>query len=169
MKTVAKLCGLATLVVILTFLLPGPAVAQDGKTDLILRLVSNDYYNPVKTGKDNILFLEIQNNGDKSLSNIRMSSNQPKDWTVEFTPSTISALSPGSIQTIDVNIKPVEGASRGEYQVTVIAEANEIRRVQNIWVRVESTSFWLWVGAILGAAVIAAFIIVFMRLGRQQN
>lgn len=153
-----------------TILLPGAVLAQEGRTDLILSVVwAGKHYNEVTAGKDNAIFLEVRNTGNRSITNIKLSADKPEGWAIEFRPAKIDYLGPGSLQTVDVNIKPSGKTAKGEYRVTFVAEANEIRKVENFWVRVEAASSWLWVGAIVAAMVVAAFVVIFVRSGRQQN
>ncbi len=153
--------GLAAMV------LPGSIQAQADKIDLTMRLVSDSYYNSITAGKDKTLFLEIGNTGNKALTNIRLYADLPEGWIVKFSPGLIDYLSPGNFQTVDVIVKPAGNASKGEYAIPLIAEAKETRRVTSIYVRVESASFWVWVGAGVGALVIAGFILIFIHYGRQ--
>jgi len=164
-----KIYWLSLFVVGLTvILLPGSILAQAEKTDLTLKLVSDTYYNRITAGKDKTIFLEVGNTGNKAITNIRLYADLPKGWTIEFRPGLIDYLGPGSFQTVDIIIRPIGNAAKGEYTVALIAEANETRRVTSIFVRVESTSlFWVWVGAGVAALVIVGFILIFMRFGRQ--
>jgi uncharacterized membrane protein len=170
MKINSKVCWLFLLIAgLVTILLPRTTLAQEGKIDLTLTLFPGDYNNEVKVGEDNRLFLEIRNNGTKAVTRIRLSSDKPEGWTIEFRPGEIDYLGAGSVQTVDLIIRPDSKATKGGYTVTIIAEANEIRKVESIWLRVESASLWPWVGAIVAAIVVAAFIIIYIRFGRQQT
>ncbi len=143
MKIDSKACWRFLFTVgLITILLPRPVLAQEGKVDLTLRLVSAEYYNAVTPGKDNIFFLEIRNTGSKAVTNIRLSSDKPEGWVIQFSPGEIDYLGSGSLQTVDVNIKPDGKTVKGDYRVTLIAEANEIRKVTSTWARVETVSFW---------------------------
>jgi uncharacterized membrane protein len=170
MKVNSKVCWLFLLIAgLVTILLPRTTLAQEGKIDLTLTLFPGDYNNEVKVGEDKRLFLEIRNNGTKAVTRIRLSSDKPEGWTIEFRPGEIDYLGAGSVQTVDLIIRPDSKATKGGYTVTIIAEANEIRKVESIWLRVESASLWPWVGAIVAAIVVAAFIIIYIRFGRQQT
>jgi uncharacterized membrane protein len=171
MSIVDKICWLflfaASLVAIL---LPRPTLAQGEKIDLTLTLVPGDYYNEVKVGEDKRFFLEVNNSGNKAITNIRLSSEKPDGWVIDFRPAVIYYLGSGSVQTVDINIKPDSKTTKGTYTVTLIAEANEIRKVRSVWLTVEAPStFWLWIGAIIGAIVVAGFVFIFLHFGRQQN
>jgi uncharacterized membrane protein len=170
MKAGKKVLWLSPLIAVSIMLLVPPAVlfAQEAKVDLSLRILPEYYYKEVISGEDNTLYMEIRNNGDKEITNIRFDSDKPQGWVVDFNPDSISYLSAGSSQTVDVNVIPSPDTSRGEYNLTFLAEANETRAATSTMLRVESgSSFWLWVGIGLAALVIAGFVIIYLRFGRQ--
>ena len=147
---------------------PTMLLAQEAKVDLSLRMLPEYYYKEVIPGEDNTLFMEVRNNGDKEITNIRFDSDKPEGWVVDFKPGSIDYLGAGSSQTIDVKVIPGRDTGRGEYNLTIIAEANETRAATSTMLRVENgSSFWLWVGLGVGALVIAGFIVIFLRFGRQ--
>ncbi len=158
---------LVTAVLMTVSLLPRPALAQ-ARTDLTLTLLPYGYYLEATAGKDNLFYLEIRNIGTAAITDIRLSSDTPEGWTIDFSPAEIDYLGPKSLQTVDVNIKPPGNAARGEQRVTLIATANEIRKIESLWVTVKAASFWLWVGIGIAVVVTAAFIFIFMRFGRQK-
>ncbi|MBM3167257.1 MAG: hypothetical protein FJZ83_05260 [Chloroflexi bacterium] len=169
MRIGRKICLLPALLLgLIAILLPCSALAQAEKVDLTLRLISDGYYSKITAGKDKTIFLEVGNTGKKDITNIRLYADLPEGWTVEFRPGLIDYLGPGSFQAIDVILRPAANAAKGEYSVTLIAEANEIRRGTSIFVRVESASFlWVWVGAGVALLAILVFILIFMRFGRE--
>jgi len=164
-----KICLLpAFLLGLIAILLPCSALAQAEKVDLTLRLVSDSYYNKIIAGKEKTIFLEVGNTGKQDITNIRLYADLSEGWTVEFSPGLIDYLGPGSFQAVDAVLRPAANAAKGEYTVTLIAEASETRRVASIFVRVESASFlWVWVGAGVALLAILAFILIFMRFGRD--
>jgi uncharacterized membrane protein len=148
---------------------PCSILAQAEKTGLTLNVVSDGYNNTITAGQEKTIFLEVWNNGNIELTNIRLSADSPKGWTVEFNPGLIDNLAPGSSQTVDVILRPARDTEKGEYNVTLIADTNETRRVTSIFVRVESASlFWVWVGIGIAALLIAGAIVIFMRFGREE-
>jgi len=169
MRIGGKICWLLLCVIGLMLILPpGTVLAQEEQIDLTLRLITGDYYKKVTPGEENILYLEIHNAGNKPITNIRLSSDEPEGWVVKFKPVSVDYLGASSFQTVDVSIKPASNAAKDEYQVNIIAEANETRRVISTFLRVETaTPLWLWVGIAVAALVVAGFIIIYMRFGRQ--
>ncbi len=179
MKIKSKACRLFLLVAVLmpVLLFPQPGLAQgiepplNRESGLTLTLLSGRYaYNhEVTAGEDNSFYLELRNTGDEAITNIRLSSDKPEGWVIDLELEEIDYLGPGSLRTVDVNIKPAPEAAKEEYRVTFIAEANEILRVEsNSWVTVKAASPWPWVGAGIALAVVAVFIFIFMRSGRQK-
>ncbi len=153
--------------VLTTVLSPRPILAQ-GKTDLNLSLVTNDYYNKVTPGKDNPFFLKAWNAGDTTITNIRLSSRAPEGWNVDFIQGEIASLGPNSSQTIEFNVKPPDRVTEDWYDITIIADSNETSAVLPIRVTVEAPKdYWLWIGVILAIVVVAGFIFVFIRFGRR--
>ena len=169
MRAGKKVLWLFLLIAALLACLGSPAVllAQEAKVDLSLRMLPEYYYKEVIPGEDNTLFMEVRNNGDKEIRNIRFDSEKPEGWIVDFKPGHIGYLGAGSSQTIDVKVIPGRDTGRGEYNLTFIAEANETRTATSTMLRVENgSSFWLWVGLGVAALVIAGFIVIFLRFGR---
>jgi len=169
MKTKGKVFWLflATALLVTILLVPQPTLAQERKIDLTMRLVSHWSHIEVTAGKDNTFFLEISNIGSKAITDIKLSSDKPEGWVIDFKPERIDSLSPGSLQTVDVNIKPPGNAARGEHEVNFTAKANEMRKVQKYWVTVK-TALWLWVGVGATLVVVAAFVFIYMRFSRQK-
>ncbi len=147
---------------------PG-ALAQEPKTELVLRLFPGDYFSGIPAGKSTTIFMEVRNTGTRAITNIRLNASKPEGWSVYFNPVSIGYLAPGSAQTVDINVIPAGDTSRRDYNITLIAEANETRTVTSAFLRVVQSgpSAWLWVGIGLAALVIAGFAFVFIRMGRQ--
>lgn len=169
MFTSKTACIAAIVIAILIAVLsPVSSLAQPDKVDLVLNLAPGSYSRDIKPGETAVLFLEVRNLGSGAVTDIKFLSDKPGDWTVEFTPQAIDVLQAGSSRAIDVAITAPRDAGRGEHTITLIAQANETRSVTSTFVRVQTTtSSWLWIGAVIAALVIAGFIAVYWRWGRQ--
>jgi uncharacterized membrane protein len=170
MRTNRKIYWLLLLAVGLAALLwPCSMLAQAEKTELTLNIVYDGFHS-LKAGETRTVFLEVGNSGYKELTDIRLTSDSPEGWTVTFNPQVIDKLTAGSYQTVDITLKPADNEAKGDYNIAVIAQANEMRRVTSIYVRVESSSlFWVWVGAGVAALLIAGFVVIFMKFGREDK
>jgi uncharacterized membrane protein len=161
-------CFLVAIVGLIVMLSPFSVLAQEWKDGLILRYLSGGYNSEVVPGESKTFFIEVANNSNVSTIDILFTSNAPKGWLVEFKPHNFAAINADGFQTVEVQITPPQRAEKGDYSVTVIADSSVGRRVMDIYVRVEQgTNLWIWVGAILGLVVIAAFVIIFRRFNRD--
>ena len=147
---------------------PSQILAQGDRVELTLRLLPGYYYIEIIPGENKTLYLEIENSGNKAITNIRLFSDKPKGWIVDFRPESIGYLGAGSHQAIDVNVVADPDTDKGEYTLTLIAEADQTRTVTSTVLRVEDAfSLWQWVGLGMGALVIAGFAILYRRFGRE--
>ena len=143
-------------------------LAQGDKVELTLRLLPGYYYIEIIPGESETLYLEIENSGNKAITNIRLSSDKPKGWKVDFRPESIGYLGTGSHQAIDVNVVADPDTDKGEYTLTLIAEADQTRAVTSSVLRVENAfSVWQWVGLGIGVLVVAGSVILYRRFGRE--
>jgi len=144
-----------------------PAQPTDVKTDLVLNLLPGSYYDRIQAGVETPLYLEIRNQGDTTITGIHFKAGLPKDWSVRFVPSDLAALTAGSSNTIEAYLTTDSNAGGG-YNVTFLAEADQTRGATTAYFNVKGGSnFWLWVGIGIGAVVIAGFIWIFLRFGRN--
>lgn len=168
-NSLKKLLVILSVLVAVIFLLPAgiASAPEEAKTDLSLYLLPGQYYNEVVPGEVSKLYLEVRNNGDHTVSEIVFSADLPEGWMITFEPDYIDTLGPESVQTIDVNLTPPADADNGDYNIAMIADAAETRAVATTILRVKNgNSIWLWTGIGLAAAVIAGFIVIFIRYNR---
>lgn len=149
---------------------PGRVTAQEDKFQLTLNVLSGYYYRDITSGEATTIYMEITNTGNQAITGIRLTSDNPKGWDISLKPDSIVYLGAGSSQTIDMSVTAPSGTERGEYTLTIIAEASQTRAATSTVLRVQNTySIWLWIGAGLAVLVICAFVIVFLRFGRDQH
>lgn len=142
--------------------------AQEDKVDLSLRLLPGYYYKEVVAGEDMALFMEVRNNGNTAITDIKLTADKPEEWKVDIIPGSISYLSAGSSQTVDISVVPASNSPSGEYTITMLAEATETRTAVSTTLRIKSdSSFWKWIGIGVGALVVAGFVIIYLRFGKQ--
>jgi uncharacterized membrane protein len=114
------------------------------------------------------MYLDVVNSGEGAVTGITLRADMPEGWSVSFSPASVDYLGEGESHPVDIVVIPAEDARRGEYNVVLIAEANETRAVTSTTFRVESgASFWTWVGVVVVAVVVAGFTFVYLRMGRQ--
>ncbi len=138
-------------------------------TGLNFILLDNFYYNSLKPGESKTLYLNLENTGNTTVTNISFSSpDKPEGWIVTFKPASIDSLKAGLKAPVDVNIVPAPGAVRDDHTIVLIATADQTRAVASTTIHIENGfSSWQWVGVGIGILVLAAFLIVFRRFGRD--
>ncbi|HEY78621.1 MAG TPA: hypothetical protein G4O09_05865 [Dehalococcoidia bacterium] len=160
------------LLVVIAFMVlvpSGQVTAQEDRFELVLRVLPGYYYREITAGEESTLYLAISNIGNQAVKDIRLISDHPRGWHVDLRPDSIDYLGAGSSQTIDVSVTAPSGTERGEYTLTIVAEASQTRTATSTVVRVESAfSLWLWIGVGLAILVIAIFVMVYLRLGRER-
>jgi uncharacterized membrane protein len=169
MKTGKPILWLLLVAIALMVLVPiGQVAAQEDRFELSLNVLPGYYYREITPGQETTLYLEIRNTGNQAITDIRLVSDNPEGWKVSLNPESIAYLGAGSSQSIDVNVTAPPGTGRGDYTLTIIAEASQTRTAMSTVVNVVSSlSVWLWVGVGLAVLLIAAFVIIFLRFGRD--
>jgi len=168
MKSLLFWVWLLVMLVCLTgFLSPQMAAAQKDEGGLMLMFIPGANFERLQPGTVGASYLELRNTSDKTISEIRLSSDKPAGWEVAFKPDVVKQLNAGGVITVDMYIKPPESANRGDYRFTAIAEAEGIRRITSVYVNVQpAVTVWLWIGLALAVVLIAGFLLVFMRMNR---
>ena len=161
---------LAVLLVgsVLAAVLPRVALAQDGRQDLSLRLVSRSNYAEITAGESKVLLLEVENIGTVAIDEIELSALPPEGWRVEFEPDRIVSLKPENSIVVEVTIETPSQSTQGRHETILRADSATVHRAISVWMTVEPREgTWLWVGIVLAAVVIAGFIVLFIRFGRD--
>jgi len=88
---------------------------------------------------------------------------------VIFTPEKIENLSPGASQEVEVSVKPPKNTISGDYIVSLqfAGEPSSYSPDLGIRVTVETSTTWGFVAIGIIAAIAAALMLVFKRLGRR--
>jgi uncharacterized membrane protein len=120
-----------------------------------------------QAGKDNYFTLAIANGGTGNIENISLSTNKPKGWTVELTPTNISSITAGNYQTVEMNIKPPTEAIAGDYEIVVTGTGIQASDNVTIRVTVKTPAVWGWIGIGIIVLVIAGLAVIFMRFSRR--
>jgi len=160
-------CRIGILLLAVLAFFPVALQAQDQKTDLTLYVVGA-YPGDLTPEKANSFYIEVRNNGNTAVTGIHFNVNAPEDWIINFNPASLESLGVGSSNTVEVTIIPVNHSDSRDYNLTVVAQANETSAATSLYLRVQGgSSLWLWVGIGLAVVVIAVFILIFLRQGRR--
>lgn len=159
---------LATVALVVALFVAPRAVAQ-GRTDFSLTINPLGYPAEIRAGEPSRLFLEIKNSGTTTITGIKLFSIHPEGWVVELNPPEVETLTAGSLRTIYVTVRPPANARSGRHQVSLVAEASEMRREQVFFVVVKPASYWMWVGIGVVGVIVAVFALIFVRSGSQKE
>jgi uncharacterized membrane protein len=152
----------------LAVLLLQTAAAQEEKEDLSLRLVSRSNYAEITAGKTKVLLLEVKNTGNKAINDIELSALQPEGWIVDFEPGRIASLNPADSEVVKVTIETPPKAAKERHEILLRADSIAVHRAISVWMTIEAPEgTWLWVGGVLAAVVVAGFVLIFLRFGRE--
>jgi len=157
---------MAATLAFIVFLCPKSVDAQD-KSALSLMILNTGYSLEVEAGNDNHFPLEVRNLGTTTFDNIRLSSDMVGGWIIEFTPVEIQSLSPGSVQIIDVNIRPSSNLSEKVHYIRLFATSGAFQTVQSYQLEVKTAPIWLWVVIVVAIVAATLFVFIYLRMGRR--
>jgi uncharacterized membrane protein len=68
----------------------------------------------------------------------------------------------------EVTVKTPAKSEKDRYEILLRADSATVHRATSVWMMVEpQEGRWLWVGGIVAVLVIAVFIVIFVRFGRD--
>jgi uncharacterized membrane protein len=121
-------------------------------------------------GKDNMVVIQLYNNGTEEVNNIALEAASPEGWEVIFDPGGVSNLAVGGTQNIIVNVKPPQGTVAGDYIVTLSSLSIDFEpQPLKIRVGVVVTSILRWVIIGVIALAIIAFGVLFWLMSRRHT
>ena len=69
---------------------------------------------------------------------------------------------------VKVTIETPAQPARESHEVILRADSVDVHRAISVWMMVEGRQgTWLWVGGLLAVVVIAGFVLIFVRFGRD--
>ena len=126
------------------------------------------YSTTAAAGEDNFYTIDVENTGTDAIHDIRLASDKPDGWSIEFTPEEIESLEVGQTQTVDVNIRPADKAIAGAYEIEIRCFGKEAdARSLTVRVNVETPSVWGWTGVAIILVVVAGLFFIIMRFSRR--
>jgi len=153
---------------LMAYLFPQTAMAQSQRDYLSLRLLSHDTYTEITAGETKVLLMEVENIGDNAIRDIELSALSPEGWRVDLEPARIPSLNPADSTVVKVSIQTSPKSAQERHEIILRADSATVHRAISAWVTIEAPEGrWLWVGGILAALVVAAFVVIFVRFGRD--
>lgn len=122
----------------------------------------------IRTGGSAMITVEITNDGLSTVTTLALEVELPTDWDVTITPAQVDSLNPGESFTFAVVIESPDGASAGDYLITVKASSDQIESDEvQIRLTAEAPMSWVWVGVILAIIAVVALVVVFKVFKRR--
>ena len=125
MKIVRILCLL--LVSLMAVSPVGAVLAQEEpQYALALTPYNGRYDTTIISGRDTILRVNIENQGDEAIHKITFSADTPENWSVGFDPVGVASLDVYESESINAKLKVPAGTPAGDYMVTLKASGTEV-------------------------------------------
>ncbi len=156
------------LLLFVCLLLPQNAAAQE-KHALVMSFVNTGYQLELSAGRDNHYSLELRNFGREALTNIQLDADTIEGWSIEFSPDVVPSLGPGNVRLVDVYFHPTSTTQRRVQHLRIIATSGDYQMIQGYELRIKSAPVVLWVVIGILVVVVAAFILIFVKIGRKQS
>lgn len=124
-------------------------------------------------GREKRWVLFVWNEGSAPITDLNFYvTSKPKDWEVNFEPKKIPTLNPidpraPEFHKVEVKIKPKEKAVPGDYVVGISVAGKEDKADLELRVTVGKPAVWGWIGVGIVGVVVAALVLVFVKLGRR--
>jgi uncharacterized membrane protein len=152
--------GDAAATVALTVILTGTYELEVGTPTGLLSL-------DARPGEPSTLSFYVKNTGSAANNSISFMSFKPENWKTVFKPETLSAINPGELQQVEVEITPNRDALVGDYAVSVRVDGERATKNMELRVTVKASAAWAWVGIAVILAVVAGLAVMFKKLGRR--
>ena len=141
----------AAAISIVVFPAAAAAQIQPTRVGLNINLLPGYYNRDITPGEELDMFLEVRNMGDTVVNAIIFTAEMPDDWQITFSPRSLESLDSGASRTVDVTVSSPRGAGRGDYPITIFAQADETTAITSTVLRINNgPSYWLWVGLGVG-------------------
>ena len=118
-------------------------------------------------GEGSEIKLVVANAGSVGVDSIRLVSNAPEGWRLNFEPQVIPRLEPSALAEITATVTPPAKSLPGDYRITVIATSVESQADASLRITVGRSTAIGWVGILIVVLVVAALGGLFVKLGRR--
>jgi uncharacterized membrane protein len=162
------MAGLSAATLLLVLLAPAAPLGAE-ESALGLRFISASGHRSLTAGEESVFHLEVKNKSDQAVTDIRFSSRTPEDWQLSLAPEVLPSLEPGKKSEVKIAITAPKRADEGYYTVWLYAHSEAADETLSVSLRVETPpGRWLAVALILAGALLAAFVVVFLRLSGRE-
>lgn len=121
----------------------------------------------ITAGREKTIQLAVTNTGSVPINDVKLSAQQPVDWTVTFAQDTIPVIEPGQTATVQTTIQASKDAIAGDYIVSIDASGAGAAGKADFRMQVETSMLWGWIGVLIIACVLAGIYYVMRKYGRR--
>ena len=122
----------------------------------------------VTAGGESDVIASVHNEGQSTITNVKLEFDAPSGWTVISKPENILRLEPGRSADFTVTVKPPPDALAADYYVTVTAISDQAESTsRDLRVTVEVPTGWGYFGVIAIAIIILAVAGIFWKVRRK--
>ena len=118
-------------------------------------------------GRRQLVELIINNTGTSELKAVKLVSEHPDGWNIEFDQDIIDSIAPGESATVKTYIQPDDKALAGDYMVKISAETPETVNSAEIRVMVKTSTLWGIVAILIIILLVLGLYWVFEKYGRR--
>ena len=107
---------------------PTPVLISEEEPQYALALTpyGERYDTIIISGRDSIVRVDVENQGDEAIHKVTFAADAPENWTVEFDPVGVATLDVFESESINAKIKVPAGTPAGDYMVTLKASGTEV-------------------------------------------
>jgi len=110
----------------------------------------------------------VHNEGQSTITNVKLEFDAPSGWTVISKPENILRLEPGRSADFTVTVEPPSDALAADYYVTVTAVSDQTRSTsRDLRVTVEVPTGWGYFGVIAIVIIILTIAGIFLKVRRK--
>lgn len=109
----------------------------------------------------------VRNDGSAPLADVSLSASPPRDWEVDFSPSTISEIAPGQSAEATATVTPAGEALAGDYIITFRASSEGTTAEADVRTAVQTSRWWGLLGVVLILLAAGGLFAMFRRFGRR--
>ncbi|MCM3716331.1 NEW3 domain-containing protein [Alkalihalobacillus oceani] len=121
----------------------------------------------ITAGREKTIQLAVTNTGSVPINDVKLSAQQPVDWTVTFAQDTIPVIEPGQTETVQTTIQASKDAIAGDYIVSIEANGAGTAGKADFRMQVETSLLWGWIGVLIIACVLAGIYYMMRKYGRR--
>ena len=142
-------------------------VVVTGSYDLELTTPQGLLSSNITAGDTKRIDLVIRNTGSAELKDIKLSSNKPADWEVNFEPISIETLVAGETVNAQAVVRASRKAIPGDYALNITANTPEVNKNISFRMTVKTPMLWGWIGLGIILLVVVVILYLFRKFGRR--